>query len=92
MTGVDDWIISLDALAMYCHTYVGDFTEARQLAKALVDRGGSVPLTDLLCPGVISQAAFLEGKLDEAAALAESDAPGGAAASLRTPLLRVPRA
>ena len=72
VTGVDDWIISLDALAMYCHTYVGDFSEARQLAKALVDRGGSVPLTDLLCPGVISQAAFLEGKLDEAAALAET--------------------
>jgi ATP/maltotriose-dependent transcriptional regulator MalT len=72
VTGVDDWIISLDALAMYCHTYVGDFTEARQLAKALVDRGGSVPLTDLLCPGVISQAAFLEGNLDEAAELAEA--------------------
>jgi LuxR family maltose regulon positive regulatory protein len=72
VTGVDDWIISLDALAMYCHTYVGDYPEARQLAKALVDRGGTVPLTDLLCPGVISQAAFLEGKLDEAAALAET--------------------
>jgi ATP/maltotriose-dependent transcriptional regulator MalT len=57
---------------MYCHTYVGEFTEARQLAKALVDRGGSVPLTDVLCPGVISQAAFLEGKHDEAAALAEA--------------------
>jgi LuxR family maltose regulon positive regulatory protein len=72
VTGVDDWIISLDALAMYCHTYVGGYSEARELAKALVDRGGSVPLTDLLCPGVISQAALLEGNLDEAAALAEA--------------------
>jgi LuxR family maltose regulon positive regulatory protein len=71
-TGVGDWIVSLDALAMYCQTYVGGFREARLLAKALVDGGSSVPLADLLCPGVMSQAAFLEGKLDEAAALAEA--------------------
>lgn len=69
-TGVDDWIVSLDALAMYCQTYVGGFDEARRLAEALVAGGSSVPLVDLLCPGVISQAAFLEGKLDEAAVLA----------------------
>jgi LuxR family maltose regulon positive regulatory protein len=75
-TGVDDWIVSLDALAMYCQTYVGGFHEARLLAKALVDGGSSVPLADLLCPGVISQAAFLEGKLDEAAALAEAALQG----------------
>jgi LuxR family maltose regulon positive regulatory protein len=72
VTGVDDWIVSLDALAMYCQTYVGGFEEARLLAQALVAGRGSIPLTDVLCPGVISQAAFLEGKLDEAAALAEA--------------------
>ncbi len=69
--GVDDWIVSLDTLAMYCHTYVGDFAEARRLADALIAGGTSVPLTDVLCPGVISQVALLAGDLDEAAALAE---------------------
>jgi LuxR family maltose regulon positive regulatory protein len=72
VTGVDDWIVSLDTLAMYCHTYVGNFREARQMAEALVADGTSVPLTDVLCPGVISQAALLAGDLDEAAALAEA--------------------
>lgn len=72
VTGVADWIVSLDTLAMYCHTYVGDFREARALAEALVAGGTSLPLTDILCPGVISQAALLAGDLDEAAALAES--------------------
>lgn len=68
--GVADWVVSLDTLAMYCHTYVGDFREARRLAEALVAGGTSIPLTEVLCPGVISQAAILEGDLKEAAALA----------------------
>jgi LuxR family maltose regulon positive regulatory protein len=72
VTGVDDWIVSLDALAMYCHTYLGDFREARRLSAALVAGGTSVPLTDILCPGVMSQAALLAGDLAEAAALAET--------------------
>jgi LuxR family maltose regulon positive regulatory protein len=70
--GVSDWIVTLDALAMYCHTYVGHFSEARQLAEALTSAQVSAPLTEVLCPGVISQAAFLEGALDEAGALAAS--------------------
>ena len=69
---VSDWIVTLDTLAMYCHTYVGQFSEARQLADALTAASVSAPLTEVLCPGVISQAAFLEGALDEAGALAAS--------------------
>jgi LuxR family maltose regulon positive regulatory protein len=68
--GADDWIVTLDTLAMYCHTYVGRFGEARQLADALAAAQISAPLTEVLCPGVISQAAFIEGNLDEAGRLA----------------------
>jgi LuxR family transcriptional regulator, maltose regulon positive regulatory protein len=67
---VGDWTATLDALAMYCHTYAGHFSRARQLAEALVAAQVSAPLTEILCPGVISQAAFLEGNLHEAAILA----------------------
>ena len=68
--GVSDWIVTLDTLAMYCHTYLGQFSEARQLADALAAAQVSAPLTEVLCPGVISQAAFLEGDLEEAGTLA----------------------
>ena len=70
--GVSDWVVTLDTLAMYCHTYVGHFSQARQLADALASAQVSAPLTEVLCPGVISQAAFLEGNLKEAATLAAS--------------------
>jgi LuxR family transcriptional regulator, maltose regulon positive regulatory protein len=70
--GVSDWVVTLDTLAMYCHTYVGHFSQARQLADALAAAQVSAPLTEVLCPGVISQAAFLEGNLQEAATLAAS--------------------
>ena len=68
--GVGDWIVTLDTLAMYCHTYLGHFSEARLLADALASAQVSAPLTEVLCPGVISQAAFLEGALEEAGTLA----------------------
>jgi LuxR family transcriptional regulator, maltose regulon positive regulatory protein len=68
--GVSDWIVTLDTLAMYCHTYTSQFSEARQLADALIAAQVSAPLSEILCPGVISQAAFLEGALDEAGVLA----------------------
>ena len=70
--GVSDWIVTLDTLAMYCHTYLGHFGEARLLAGALESAQVSAPLTEILCPGVISQAAFIEGALDEAGTLAAS--------------------
>jgi hypothetical protein len=68
--GVSDWIVTLDTLAIYCHAYVGHFCDARRLAVALTAAQVSAPLTEVLCPGVISQAAFLEGALGEAGALA----------------------
>ena len=70
--GVGDWIVTLETLAMYCHTYVGQFSQARQLADALTAAQVSASLTEVLCPGVISQAALIEGDLHEAGALAES--------------------
>jgi LuxR family transcriptional regulator, maltose regulon positive regulatory protein len=70
--GVSDWILTLDTLAMYCHTYIGNFSQARELARVLAAAQVSAPLTEVLCPGVISQAAFLEGDLGEAGALAAS--------------------
>jgi LuxR family maltose regulon positive regulatory protein len=70
--GVGDWVVTLDTLAMYCHTYLGHFSQARQLAGALASAQVSDPLTEVLCPGVISQAAFIEGALEEAGALAAS--------------------
>src|SRR5689334_2860500 len=70
--GVSDWIVTLDTLAMYCDTYVGRFSEARELAGVLAAAQVSAPLTEVLCPGVISQAAFLEGDLGEAGTLAAS--------------------
>src|SRR5215467_7665505 len=70
--GVSDWTVTLDTLAMYCHTYVGHFSQARELAAALAAAQVSAPLTEVLCPGVISQAAFIEGNLQEAGTLAAS--------------------
>ncbi len=70
--GVSDWSVTLDTLAMYCHTYVGQFSEARQLASALTAAQVSAPLSEVLCPGVISQAALIEGDLHEAGELAGS--------------------
>ena len=68
--GVGDWVVTLGTLAMYCHTYLGHFSQARLLANALASAQVSSPLTEVLCPGVISQAAFIEGALEEAGALA----------------------
>jgi ATP/maltotriose-dependent transcriptional regulator MalT len=70
--GVSDWIVTLDTLAVYCHVYAGHFSEARQLADTLMAAQVSAPLTEVFCPGLISQAAFIEGALDEAGALAAS--------------------
>jgi LuxR family maltose regulon positive regulatory protein len=67
-----DWIVTLDTLAMYCHTYLGNSSEARRLAGTLMSAQVSAPLTEVLCSGVISQAAFMEGALEEAGTLAAS--------------------
>jgi LuxR family maltose regulon positive regulatory protein len=69
--GVDDWMVTIDALAMYGHAYLGRYGDARALADTLAAGGTSVALSDLLCTGVVSQVALFEGELAEAAALAE---------------------
>jgi len=62
----------LDTLAVYCHTYAGHFSRARQLADTLIAAQVSAPLSEVFCPGLVSQAAFLDGALQEAGALAAS--------------------
>jgi hypothetical protein len=57
---------------VYCHTYAGHFGEARQLADTLIAAQVSAPLSEVFCPGLISQAAFMEGALEESGALAAS--------------------
>src|SRR5439155_18650148 len=65
-TGVGDWIVTLDTLAMYCSAYVGQYARVRELVASLRALGTTLPLTEILCPGVLSQAALLEGALAEA--------------------------
>ena len=48
--GVSDWVVTLDTLAMYCRTYLGHFSEARQLADALVSAQVSAALTEVSAP------------------------------------------
>ena len=68
VVGLDEWLVGLDMVAMYCHTYLGDFSTARRARRCR--RLGSVEpsrVTEVLCPGVISQVALAEGALNEAA-------------------------
>ena len=69
--GVDDWFIAVDAVAMYCYNLLGQFEEARQLARAVIAANMGPPVSEVLCPGVMSQVALFEGALSEASALAE---------------------
>ncbi len=77
--GLDDWQFGQDVLTMYCYTYLGDYSMARRFAGAVASAQMSPPpVTEVLCPGVISQVALAEGALNEAATLAD-----GAIASAR---------
>ncbi len=69
--GPKEWRIGQDVLAMYCYTYLGEFTKARQIASTAASAPSSPPpVTDVLCPGITSQVALAEGALAEAATLA----------------------
>ena len=71
--GLDDWRLGLDVLAMYCHTYLGQYAQARQTIDAVASGQFSPPpVTEVLCPGVTSQVALAEGALAEAATLANA--------------------
>ena len=79
VTGLDEWQVGQDMLTMYCYTYLGDYSTARRFAGAVASAQMSPPaVTEVLCPGVISQVALAEGALSEAATLAD-----GAIASAR---------
>jgi hypothetical protein len=64
--GVDEWLDGLDVVAMQSHALAGHFAPARELAAAIVSAQATGPLTQVLCPGVISQVAFAEGAPEEA--------------------------
>jgi LuxR family transcriptional regulator, maltose regulon positive regulatory protein len=66
-------LAAIDAVEMYDRTYLLEWAKARHLADTVSGaRVSPPPVREVLCPGVKSQAAFLEGALEEAAALAGS--------------------
>ena len=62
----------LGRLRTVTRTYRFEFTRSRQLADAERGRRQPPPVREVLCPGLMSQAAFLEGSLREAGSLADS--------------------
>jgi LuxR family transcriptional regulator, maltose regulon positive regulatory protein len=69
--GLSEWLLALDEITIYCQTFLGQFGDARQLAKAVVlARGKWESDTEVLLPSILSQAALWEGQLDEAGTLA----------------------
>jgi len=75
----DDWALGTYTVVLFCHTFKGDFAEARALADTIAAVDLSMPSSnEVLVPGVKSQVAFGEGALLEAAHLA-----GGALAAAR---------
>ena len=69
--GQDQWLATLDTWAMYCHTYLSNFTEARLMAmKVATADVAPRPVRDVMCRGVLSQAALAEGDLAQAGSLA----------------------
>ncbi|HTT88897.1 MAG TPA: LuxR C-terminal-related transcriptional regulator [Acidimicrobiales bacterium] len=71
VAGVDEWLDGLDVVAMQSHALAGNFTQARELANAVVSHHAAAPVVQVLCPGVISQVALAEGALDEAEELSQ---------------------
>jgi LuxR family maltose regulon positive regulatory protein len=68
--GLDDLAVGLDGLAMWSHTYLGEFAQVRRLADGVAS--GTVsrsPFAEVFSPGVTSQVALAEGALSEAEAL-----------------------
>ncbi len=70
VNGIDEWLAGTDVVAMYCYTYMGELGKARQLTETVSAAGLGPPATDVLCPAVLSQVALIEGRLEEAGALA----------------------
>jgi LuxR family transcriptional regulator, maltose regulon positive regulatory protein len=69
--GVDEWLGGLDVITMQSQALAGQFTQARELADAIVSARAPAALAQVLCPGMISQIALAEGALQEADALSK---------------------
>ncbi len=64
---VEDWLLGLDVLAMYCHIRRGDLALAGRLANEIAMSPASPPpVTEVICPGGLSEIALSEGNLGEA--------------------------
>jgi LuxR family transcriptional regulator, maltose regulon positive regulatory protein len=69
--GLDGWLVALEAGALYSHTFLGDFAQARELAQAIAAHPFTPPAgREVLCQGVMSQMALAEGSLTEAGDIA----------------------
>jgi LuxR family maltose regulon positive regulatory protein len=77
---LDLWFLGMDITAMHCCTYLGDFDEARRLVEAVATTQGIPSVTEVLCPGALSEISWAEGVLTTA------DAMAGAALEAAGPL------
>jgi LuxR family maltose regulon positive regulatory protein len=69
--GVEEWLVGVDGMAMYCHLYLGNFTEALAMADAVeASELTPPPAREVLCTGIRSQVAWAQGSLAEAGARA----------------------
>ena len=70
-SGVDEWVTAADTTVMFSHMRLGDFDATRAIARRLSATATGEPHVDVVCAGVLSQAAIIEGHLDEAQDLAD---------------------
>lgn len=69
--GLETWLVGVEAVGLYAHTYLGQFAQARELAQAITAHPVTPPpAREVLCQGVISQVALAEGALGEAGEVA----------------------
>jgi LuxR family transcriptional regulator, maltose regulon positive regulatory protein len=67
---LDLWLLGMDITAMHCCTYLGDLDEARRLAEVVASAQAIPSVTEVLCPGALSEIAWAEGVLTAADAMA----------------------
>ena len=69
---LEAWLVA-DAVALYCHVFLGQVNEARRLAEGIASTEVAPPSARyVLSPGVTSLAALADGDLAEADTLARS--------------------
>jgi LuxR family maltose regulon positive regulatory protein len=68
---LDIWFAMVDVTGMYCHAYLGNYAEAREVADSVaLAEVTPPPAREVLCPGLKSQVSWAEGELAEAKSLA----------------------